>query len=382
MKSLLALSLFTGLSVAQSGAWAQCGGNGWTGSKTCVSGYKCSVINEWYSQCILGTAEEPTTTLKTTTGGGSTPTGTPGTGKFLWVGTNEAGGEFGEGNLPGTWGKDFIFPDPSAVDTLISQGYNAFRVQLRMERANPSSMAGPFDTAYMKNLTTIVDHITGKGANVILDPHNYGRYFNKIITSTSDFQTWWKNFATQFKSNSKIIFDTNNEYNTMDQTLVLNLNQAAINGIRDSGATQTIFVEGNQWSGAWSWPDVNDNMKALTDPLDKIVYEMHQYLDSDSSGTSPNCVSTTIGVERLKAATEWLRKNKKVGMIGEVAGGPNDTCKTAVKNMLDYLKENSDVWKGVTWWAAGPWWADYMFSFEPPSGTGYSYYNSLLKTYI
>jgi endoglucanase len=130
-----------------------------------------------------------------------------------------------------------------------------------MERTNPSSMTGPFDTAYMKNLTSIVDHITGKGANVILDPHNYGRYFDKIITSTSDFQTWWKNFATQFKSNSKIIFDTNNEYNTMDQTLVLNLNQAAINGIRDAGATQTIFVEGNQWSGAWSWPDVNDNMK-------------------------------------------------------------------------------------------------------------------------
>ncbi|KAF5620370.1 endoglucanase [Fusarium sp. NRRL 25303] len=382
MKSLFALSLFTGLSVAQNAAWAQCGGNNWTGSKTCVSGYKCTVVNEWYSQCIPGTAEQPTTTLKTTTGGGSTPTGTPGNGKFTWVGTNEAGGEFGEGNLPGTWGKDFIFPDPAAVDTLISQGYNTFRVQLRMERTNPSSITGPFDTAYLKNLTTIVDHITGKGANVILDPHNYGRYFNKIITSTSDFQTWWKNFATQFKSNSKIIFDTNNEYNTMDQTLVLNLNQAAINGIRDAGATQTIFVEGNQWSGAWSWPDVNDNMKALTDPLDKIVYEMHQYLDSDSSGTSPNCVSTTIGVERVKAATEWLRKNKKIGMIGEFAGGPNDTCKTAVKNMLDYLKENTDVWKGVTWWAAGPWWGDYMYSFEPPSGTAYSYYNSLLKTYI
>ncbi|KAF4342485.1 cellulase precursor [Fusarium beomiforme] len=381
MKSLFALSLFTGLSVAQNAAWAQCGGNGWSGSTTCVSGYKCTVVNEWYSQCIPGTAAEPTTTLRTTTtGGGSTPTGSPG--KFLWVGTNEAGAEFGETNLPGTWGKHFTFPDPAAVDTLISQGYNTFRVQLRMERTNPSSMTGAFDTAYMKNLTSIVDHITGKGANVILDPHNYGRYFNNIITSTSDFQTWWKNFATEFKSNSKIIFDTNNEYNTMDQTLVLNLNQAAINGIRAAGATQTIFVEGNQWSGAWSWPDVNDNMKALTDPLDKIVYEMHQYLDSDSSGTSPNCVSTTIGVERLKAATQWLRTNKKVGMIGEFAGGPNDTCKTAVKGMLDYLLQNSDVWKGVTWWAAGPWWADYMYSFEPPSGTAYQYYNSLLKTYI
>ncbi|CEI62377.1 Endoglucanase gh5-1 [Fusarium venenatum] len=382
MKSLLALGLFTSLSVAQSGAWAQCGGEGFSGSTSCVSGYKCTVVNQWYSQCQPGTAEPPSTTLKTTTGGGSTPTGTPGDGKFLWAGVNEAGGEFGEKNLPGTWGKDFTFPEPAAVDTLISQGYNTFRVQLKMERANPSGLTGAYDQAYLKNLTSIVNHITGKGATVLLDPHNYGRYFDKIITSTSDFQTWWKNFATQFKSNSRIMFDTNNEYHTMDQTLVLNLNQAAINGIRAAGATQYIFVEGNQWSGAWSWPDVNDNMKALTDPENKLIYEMHQYLDSDSSGTSPNCVSTSIGVERLQAATKWLRDNKKIGMIGEFAGGPNETCKTAVKNMLDFMKANTDVWKGFTWWSAGPWWGDYMYSFEPPSGSAYQYYNSLLKSYI
>ncbi|KAJ4251460.1 Endoglucanase gh5-1 [Fusarium torreyae] len=385
MKYLLALSLFTGLSAAQNGAWAQCGGDNWTGTKTCISGYTCTVINQWYSQCVPGSEQpptNPTTTLKTTTQGGTTPTGSPGNGKFTWFGVNEAGGEFGEGSLPGTWGKHFIFPDPSAVDTLISQGYNTFRVQFRMERTNPSSMTGAFDQAYLKNLTSIVSHITSKGAYAVLDPHNYGRYFNNIITNTADFQTYWKNLAAQFKSNDHVIFDTNNEYHTMDQTLVLNLNQAAINGIRAAGATQYIFVEGNQWSGAWSWTTVNDNMKALTDPLNKIVYEMHQYLDSDSSGTSENCVSTTIGVERVKAATEWLRSNKKIGIIGEFAGGANDNCKTAVKNLLDYLKANTDVWKGALWWSAGPWWGDYMYSFEPPSGTGYQYYNSLLKTYI
>ncbi|KAJ4187389.1 Endoglucanase gh5-1 [Fusarium falciforme] len=168
----------------------------------------------------------------------------------------------------------------------------------------------------------------------------------------------------------------------MDQTLVLKLNQAAIDGIRSTGAKQYIFVEGNQWSGAWSWPDVNDNMKALTDPEDKIVYQMHQYLDSDSSGTSEACVSSTIGAERVKAATAWLKKNGKVGILGEFAGGANSQCKAAVQGMLDYLEDNSDVWKGVLWWAAGPWWGTYMYSFEPPSGTGYQYYNSLLKSYV
>ena len=44
---------------------------------------------------------------------------------------------------------------------------------------------------------------------------------------------------------------------------------------------------------------------------------MHQYLDSDGSGTSSTCVSSTIGSERLEAATAWLRSNGKVGLVGE-----------------------------------------------------------------
>lgn len=251
-----------------------------------------------------------------------------------------------------------------------------------MERLTTSSLTGQQNAAYLQNLTTVVNHITSSGGWAVLDPHNYGRFFGNIITDTAAFQTWWKNFAAQFKNNDHVIFDTNNEYYGMDQTLVLNLNQAAINGIRAAGATQYIFVEGNQWSGAWSWADVNDNMKALTDPQNKIVYEMHQYLDSDSSGTSTACVSTTIGVERVTAATKWLRANGKVGIIGEFAGGANTQCQTAVKGLLDYLKANDDVWLGALWWAAGPWWSDYIYSFEPPSGTGYSYYNSLLKQYV
>ncbi|CAD6445630.1 79267160-408f-4d49-9a68-81f065f13522 [Sclerotinia trifoliorum] len=32
--------------------WAQCGGNGFTGSTVCEDPYKCVVSSEWYSQCI------------------------------------------------------------------------------------------------------------------------------------------------------------------------------------------------------------------------------------------------------------------------------------------------------------------------------------------
>ena len=184
------------------------------------------------------------------------------------------------------------------------------------------------------------------------------------------------------ETNNFQIFDTNNEYHDMDQTLVLNLNQAAINGIRGAGATsQYIFAEGNSYSGAWTWASVNDNLKALTDPSNLLIYEMHQYLDSDGSGTSATCVSSTIGVERVTSATSWLQTNNKIGIIGEFAGGANSVCMSAVTGMLDYLKANDNVWTGALWWGGGPWWGTYIYGFEPPSSTGYNYYDSTLKSY-
>ncbi|EPS41633.1 hypothetical protein H072_4499 [Dactylellina haptotyla CBS 200.50] len=51
---------------AQQTVWGQCGGIGWTGPTTCVSGASCFAQNPYYSQCLPGTASSATTT--TTTG--------------------------------------------------------------------------------------------------------------------------------------------------------------------------------------------------------------------------------------------------------------------------------------------------------------------------
>lgn len=144
------------------------------------------------------------------------------------------------------------------------------------------------------------------------------------------------------------------------------MNQAAIDGIRAAGATtQYIAVEGNSYSGAWTWTSVNTNLANLTDSANKLLYEMHQYLDSDGSGTSETCVSSTIGVERVTAATEWLIANGKVGILGEFAGGANSVCQQALTGMLDYMEENSNVWLGALWWAGGPWWGTFSLFFFP-----------------
>ncbi|KAL9085997.1 MAG: hypothetical protein Q9159_004390 [Coniocarpon cinnabarinum] len=274
--------------------------------------------------------------------------------KLQWLGVDESVAEFGQQNIPGLEGKDYTFPATTSLDTLISQGFNIFRVPFLMERMVPNRLTGSVAQAYFQGYANTINHITGKGAYAVLDPHNYGRYYNNIIQDTAGFQAFWKTIATQFKSNDRVIFDTNNEYHDMDQTLVLNLNQAAINGIRAAGATKAKIGHS---------------------------YEMHQYLDSDGSGTSATCVSSTVGVERVVGATNWLKANGKKGFLGEFAGGANTVCQQAVTGMLQHLQDNSDVWTGAAWWAGGPW-ADYIFSFEPPSGTGYTYYLNTLKAFL
>ncbi|KAJ6032218.1 hypothetical protein N7540_002950 [Penicillium herquei] len=303
---------------------------------------------------------------------------------FVWFGVSESCAEFGSGNIPGVLGTDYIWPDTSTIQTLIDEGMNVFRVPFLMERLVPDTLTSTPDATYLADLKSTVEYITSAGAHAIFYSHiNFNNSYGEIITSTSDFAAFWTTVASEFSSNENVIFDTNNEFNTEDQTLVLDLNQAAINAIRATGATsQYIFVEGNSWSGAWTWTEYNTNLVNLTDPNDKLVYEMHQYLDSDGSGTSATCVSSTIGQERVESATEWLQANGKLGFLGEFAGGNNSVCQTAITGMLDYLEDNSDVWLGASWWAAGPWWGDYIYSFEPPTGVGYTYYIDILSSYF
>ncbi|KAI0784368.1 cellobiohydrolase II [Abortiporus biennis] len=79
---------------AQAQTWQQCGGIGWSGPTTCVSGTTCTKLNDYYSQCIPGASSAPATTppattppptsvptsvppTSPTTGTGSTPTASP-----------------------------------------------------------------------------------------------------------------------------------------------------------------------------------------------------------------------------------------------------------------------------------------------------------------
>ncbi|KAG9056684.1 hypothetical protein FS842_009921 [Serendipita sp. 407] len=259
---------------------------------------------------------------------------------------NESSAEFGQGKYPGILGTDYTWPSPSSVDYFVGKGMNFFRIAFAMERLSPSGLTGSFDATYLQGLKTIVSYVTGKGAYAALDPHNFARFNGAVITDLTAFQAWWTKLANEFKSDSRVIFDVNNEPWGIPATDALAFNQAGINGIRSTGATQLILAEGTSWSGAWTWISSGngDAFKTISDPLGNTAIEMHQYLDSDGSGTSEVCVSSTIGVERLTAATNWLKQNNLKGFLGELGAGSNDACITAVKGALCHMQQQGGTW--------------------------------------
>ncbi|KAI9646617.1 hypothetical protein NHQ30_004613 [Ciborinia camelliae] len=327
------------------------------------------------------TSSSPHSAIATGSSSNSTASG-----KLQWIGANESGAEFGQGNLPGVEGTDYTFPNTTAIQTLIDGGMNIFRVPFVMERMAQGTMTSTIDATYLASYKKVIDYITTAGAHAVLDAQNFGRYDGTVFTSTSDFGTFWTNLATEFKDNEKVIFDCNNEFHDEPtSTIFAELDQACVTAIRGAGATsQYIFVEGTSYTGAWTWTSSGNSvaMMNITDPQDKLVYEFHQYLDSDGSGTSATCVSGTVGAERIAVATAWLKTNNFKGIIGEYAGGVNAACESAVSGMLTALAADNEYWLGAMWWGAGPWWGDYIFAFEPPSGAAYAQYFDTIVSYV
>jgi endoglucanase len=289
------------------------------------------------------------------------------------IGINLAGAEFGN-NPRGTFGVDYTYPTTENIDYYADQGLDSIRVPFKWERLQPTDN-GPLDPAELARLDAVVEHASSRGLEVILDVHNYGFRDGSLIgsaeTPNSEFADFWGKLAGHYKDDPNVVFGLMNEpYEQSAEEWVDSAN-AAIAAIRDAGATQKIAVPGTYFDGAWSWVSSdNDTVVGggIRDPLNNYRFEVHQYLDTDSSGTSPDVVSEDIGVERLVEITEWAEQNGHTLHLGEFGVSDDPEALAAMDKMLAYMQEHSDVWEGGTYWAGGPWWGDYMYSAEPENG--------------
>ncbi|MES2459761.1 MAG: glycoside hydrolase family 5 protein [Armatimonadota bacterium] len=288
-----------------------------------------------------------------------------------YTGTNISGGEFGHPKLgvAPVYGKKFIYPTEKEYRYFASKGMNIFRIPFNWEILQPD-LQKELVPAELERLKDAVEAGTGRGLVVILDPHNYARHYGRVIggpdVSAAAFADFWGRLAGTFKGNPRVWFGLMNEPNKMPTEQWLEAANAAVAAIRKTGAKQRILVPGNSWSGAHSWIKAgNDLLLQIRDPANNYAFEAHQYLDSDSSGTHAEVVRSTIGSERLRSFVAWCRKNRQQAFLGEFGVPPTETGRVALQDMLRSMERDRDVWLGYTWWSAGAWWGDYMFSISP-----------------
>jgi endoglucanase len=292
----------------------------------------------------------------------------------LLLGVNLAGAEFGS-NVPGVFGTDYTYPTHAEIDYYASKGLGVIRLPFLWERLQRTEF-GALDPTELSRLTDVVNYATSKGLKIEIEPHDYGYGFGALIgsaqTPNSAFADFWGKLAQHFESNPNVIFGLMNEPHDQSATTWLGSANAAISAIRGAGAvSQEILVPGSYWDGAWTWTSTDNAAVVGTgvqDPAHNFAFEVHQYLDSDGSGTHPGAVSATIGVERLTAITQWAEATGNHLFLGEVGVTTDQTSLTALDGMLTYMQQHTDAWQGATYWAGGPWWGNYMFSIEPQNG--------------
>ncbi|KAK5113119.1 hypothetical protein LTR62_003698 [Meristemomyces frigidus] len=170
-KSIILVAAAATSALAQGAAYAQCGGIGFKGPTTCVSGYHCQYNSPYYSQCIPGTGSgsSPTTLKTSTTSAASAAPTSPasGNGGVLKASFTEygAGDSFGSPNCN---------TDTAACGFYTSPGYSA-AISQNVFGVGPGAGAGPAcNTCYRLTIETDSsgNRVSNAGNSIVVKINN------------------------------------------------------------------------------------------------------------------------------------------------------------------------------------------------------------------
>jgi endoglucanase len=320
------------------------------------------------------TTNSSTSSLNASPGASSPPQAANYNPTGYFSGVNLSAGEFGKGNQ---LNRNYTYPTDAELAYFQGKGLKIVRIPFKWERVQPQ-MRGELDALNLAQLDRCVTTASRLHLVVLLDPHNYGgrNVGGKIALigvdpqlSNDDFNDFWVKLANHYKDNPLVWFGLMNEPHKQTAVQVAATMQSAVDAIRSAGANNRILVPGTSWTGAHSWIKSGNGaaFANFKDPGNNFAFEVHQYLDKDNSGTHKEVVSGK-GSTCLVAFTTWAREHHFKAFLGEAGwdGNPANTQANAEGDaLLGYMDQNKDVWIGYTYWAAGPWWNNYMYSIEP-----------------
>lgn len=288
-------------------------------------------------------------------------------------GVNLSGAEFNSKTLPGLVNKNYVYPTRNDLAYFKAAGMNVIRLPFRWERIQRQTFA-PLDAGEVAQIRRIVDWAADMKLCVILDLHNYGAYAGKPIGSPelpeTAFIDIWTRIYEAFGNPETTAFGLMNEPSAMVASTWITTAQQTVVALRKAGSRHLILVGSGRWSGAHEFAKPFDGVSAadafrtFVDPGHQLVIELHQYADANYSGTGMQCIE----VERLhaimNAVTNWAQLEKKQLFLGEFGVGRSNECIAALGALLKST-QNTKVWRGWTYWAAGAWWGRYPFSIQP-----------------
>jgi aryl-phospho-beta-D-glucosidase BglC (GH1 family) len=278
-----------------------------------------------------------------------------------------------DGSFKGTG----VTPPAQQFAHFASQGVNLFRIPFAWQLMTPT-VGGTIDSSFFSRYDATVQAAVNSGSNpyIILDLHNYARWNGQIIgqggPTNAQYASLWSQLAAKYKNNQRIIFGIMNEPHDVPNisSWVASV-QTVVNAIRAAGATnQYILIPGSSWSSAQALPnEAGPQLLTVTDPsggTDRLIFDVHKYLDSDNSGTHTEC--TTDNVQVMQTLVNWLKSNgNRQAILSETGGGNTQSCFTALGSELSFIKNNSDSIAGFAAWSAGAFDSTYELVLTPNS---------------
>ena len=213
-------------------------------------------------------------------------------------GMSLVGGEFGldsnaNGKI-GPIGTAYMYHRNSSIwQEMKNKNITHARFAFRLERLFDSQ--GNFDTTDKQYFETAMDKAHSAGMKVILDPHNYGSVqfdgLKQVLTDTGVFSQAVYNkmmgglAELAMDKPSVVGMCLMNEPKEISKDDWERYSQGAVDAIRAKGFNGTIFIP------TWNWQGIQDvqahSAPWIQDEGDH-VYEVHQYIDPNHSGTYKN----------------------------------------------------------------------------------------------
>jgi endoglucanase len=292
-------------------------------------------------------------------------------------GVNIAGAE---NAYPSSSQYNYVYPAAIELDYWASKGLGLIRMPLQIRRLQPQSYGmldpiGRTDEPAVAGSTTgtqtnllavkaVLDRALADGLYVVLDPHDYGyiqdtntntaRLIGADPEATGQFVDWWLRMATVFKNYPNVVFGLMNEPHAQTAAQWQSGAVAAINAIAQVTTSRWVFVPGTAYTGANSWVQSGNGAAwaGYVPPAGlQIAFEMHEYLDSDFSGTHAACAG--YGSAPVTSAISWAQTNGYKVWIGETGWSQDPTCPSDATTLMSYFTANEPTVLGWAYWVGG-----------------------------